>query len=85
MLAVRYFIVGLLFFCIIVKPEQEDNAFFSKITETLQENAGPCPVYMYFMSSKKMIKGNREFWIDGSETVVNNLKNLLGKNSIKQR
>ena len=72
-------------FCIIVKPEQEDNAFFSKITETLQENAGPCPVYMYFMSSKKMIKGNREFWIDGSETVVNNLKNLLGKNSIKQR
>lgn len=32
-----------------------------------------------------MIKGNREFWIDGSETVVNNLKNLLGKNSIKQR
>ena len=72
-------------FCIIVKPEQEDNAFFSKITETLQENAGPCPVYMYFMSSKKMIKGNREFWIDGSETVVNNLRNLLGKNSIKQR
>ncbi|HRM60015.1 MAG TPA: DNA polymerase III subunit alpha, partial [Megamonas funiformis] len=72
-------------FCIIVKSEQEDNAFFSKITETLQENAGPCPVYMYFMSSKKMIKGNREFWIDGSETVVNNLKNLLGKNSIKQR
>lgn len=26
-----------------------------------------------------MIKGNREFWIDGSETVVNNLKIFWAK------
>ena len=40
---------------------------------------GPCPVYMYFMSSKKMIKGNREFWIDGSETVAQQSKKSFGK------
>ena len=58
-------------FCIIVKPEQEDNAFFSKINRNIaRKMLALCPVYMYFMSSKKMIKGNREFWIDGSETVV---------------
>lgn len=43
-------------FCIIVKQEQENDIFFSKITEILQENAGTCPVYMYFMSSKKWLK-----------------------------
>lgn len=72
-------------FCIMLKAEQENNDFFTKVKDTLQEHSGPCPVYMYFASTKKMVKGNREFWIDGSEEVMTNLQSLLGKNSIKQR
>ena len=66
-------------------PEQETSENFLKLKETLYEYAGNCPVYMYFLGTKKMIKGNREFWIDGSNKAFKALQKLLGKNSIKQR
>lgn len=72
-------------FCLVLKPEQETPENFLKLKETLYEYAGNCPVYMYFLGTKKMIKGNREFWIDGSNKAFKALQKLLGKNSIKQR
>lgn len=72
-------------FCIMLKPEQESPEFFSKVTDILHEHSGNCPVYMYFLSSKKMVRGNKEFWIDGSKQVFSELQNLLGKRAVKQR
>lgn len=72
-------------FCIMLKPEQESQDFFSKVTDILHEHSGNCPVFMYFLSTKKMVKGNREFWIDGSPEVFAELQNLLGKRAVKQR
>ena len=72
-------------FCIVLKPEQETPENFLKLKETLYEYAGNCPVYMYFLSTKKMIKGNREFWINGSDKAFKALQKLLGKNAVKQR
>lgn len=72
-------------FCIMLKPEQENPDFFSKVTDILHEHSGKCPVYMYFLSTKKMVKGNKEFWIDGSKQVFEELQNLLGKQAVKQR
>lgn len=72
-------------YCIILKPEQETQKNFLMLKETLQENAGSCPVYMYFLSTKKMIKGNREFWINGTDKAFKELQKLLGKNAVKQR
>ncbi len=72
-------------FCILLKPEQEQEAFLSRLKDVLHEHAGECPMYMYFLSNRKMIRGNKEFWIDGSEQAVKDLQNLLGKKSIKQR
>ena len=72
-------------FCIMLKPEQESQEFFSKVTDILHEHSGNCPVFMYFLSTKKMVKGNKEFWIDGSPEVFAELQNLLGKRAVKQR
>ena len=72
------------FFIMLIK-EHESEAFFSKIKDTLQEHSGSCPVYMYFVSTKKMVKGNHEYWIDGTTSAIKDLKNLLGNNAVKQR
>ena len=72
-------------YCIILKPEQETQKNFLMLKETLHEYAGNCPVYMYFLSTKKMIKGNCEFWINGTDKAFKELQKLLGKNAVKQR
>ena len=73
-------------FCIMIKPDQEnDEALLAKLRETLHEHAGSCPMYMYFASSRKMIRSNREFWIDGTPAAFNSLQQILGKKSVKQR
>ena len=40
---------------------------------------------MYFVSTKKMVKGNHEYWIDGTTSAIKDLKSLLGNNAVKQR
>ena len=72
-------------FFIMLSKDHESEAFFSKVKDTLQEHSGNCPVYMYFVSTKKMVKGNHEYWIDGTTSAIKDLKNLLGNNAVKQR
>ena len=72
-------------FCLMLKAEQETEEIFAKIKDVLHEYAGSCPVYMYFARTKKMVKGNSEFWINGKKEAFKALQNLLGKNSVKQR
>ena len=73
-------------FCIMIKPEQEqDGALLDDLRQTLHEHAGSCPMYMYFSGTRKMVRGNREFWIDGSAAAFKDLQRLLGKKSVKQR
>lgn len=71
--------------CLMIKPEQETEILFANLKEIFHEHSGECPVYMYFTRTKKMIKGNREFWVDGSKTVFEELQKLLGENAVKQR
>lgn len=72
-------------FFIMLSKDHESEAFFSKVKDTLQEHSGSCPVYMYFVSTKKMVKGNHEYWIDGTTSAIKDLKSLLGNNAVKQR
>ena len=47
------------------------------------QNKGENIVYLYFVSSKKIIKTEKRFWVDLSEKFKRDITKILGENSIQ--
>ena len=72
-------------FYIAIKKEQESQEIYDKLKEIFNRHHGDNVVYMYFLASKRLIKNQENFWIDGSDEVQQEIRELLGEDSLKTR
>lgn len=66
-----------------LKIENKDKAILSRLKRTLQNFPGNSPVYLYFMKERRLTKTNREYWVDLSMPVVEELQQILGTSQVK--
>lgn len=66
-----------------LKIENTDRTFLKQIQRILKNFPGPTPVYLYFPKEKKMARANRDFWVDLSMPVVEELQQILGASRVK--
>lgn len=68
-----------------IKPALEDEASINELTDILKRHHGNNPIFIYFLSSHKLIKANPELYIDGSKACIDELQAFLGKDNYVQR
>ena len=52
------------------------------VLSILQRFPGSQPVYFYFEDNKKVIEGNREFWINDGDELKKALQLVLGQGNV---
>lgn len=60
----------------------EGTNLLEEVIPVLQNYAGPNPVFFYFVHDKKLIQGNREFWVTDLEELVHDLSKILGNENV---
>ena len=70
---------------IALRPEQEKPEIFDSLRRIFQKHHGSRVVYMYFYGSKKLIKNEKRYWLDGSAEAEAEIRKLLGEGSLKSR
>ncbi|MCF8009959.1 MAG: DNA polymerase III subunit alpha [Clostridiales bacterium] len=66
-----------------IKIDNLDNNLLKQIQRVLKNFSGSTPVYLFFSREKKMTKANKEFWVDISMPVMQELKEILGASKVK--
>ena len=66
-----------------ILPEFENTETLDEVKNILLKNKGENVVYLYFVSSNKIIKTEKRFWVDLSEKFKNDIMMILGENSIQ--
>jgi len=61
-----------------LKIENTDKVFLQQVQRVLKNFPGSTPVYLYFPKENKMARANRDFWVDLSRPVVEELQQILG-------
>lgn len=70
---------------IAVRPEQEKPEVYEGLREIFARHHGPYVVYMYFYGTKRLIKNERRYWLDGSAEAEGEIRALLGNDSLKAK
>jgi len=65
----------------ISKP-QENGEIFGQLKDVLQQNAGSVVVYLHLIDSRRVIKTEKQFWIEPSTQAVEALESIIGKGRI---
>jgi DNA polymerase-3 subunit alpha len=60
----------------------EGTTLLEEVIPVLQHYAGPNPVFFYFDQDKKLVQGNREFWVKDLEELVKDLTKILGDENV---
>lgn len=60
----------------------EGTSLLGEVIPVLKNYAGPNPVFFYFVQDKKLIQGNREFWVKDLEELVQDLTKILGNENV---
>jgi DNA polymerase-3 subunit alpha len=60
----------------------EGTTLLGEVIPVLKSYAGPNPVFFYFVQDKKLIQGNREFWVKDLEELVQDLSKILGNENV---
>ena len=68
---------------IAIRPEQERPEIYAELKEIFRRHHGQNVVYMYFYGTKKLIKNEKYYWLDGSAEAENEIRALLGNDSLK--
>lgn len=68
---------------IAVRPEQEKPEIYERLREIFRQHHGSYVVYMYFYGTKKLIKNEKRYWLDGSGEAEKEIRALLGDDSLK--
>ena len=68
---------------ITILPELETPECLDAVKNIMLQNKGENIVYLYFVSSKKIIKTEKRFWVDLSEKFKRDIAKILGENSIQ--
>lgn len=68
---------------IAIRPEQEKPEVYEALKQIFRRHNGQNVVYMYFYGTKKLIKNEKCYWIDGSAGAEEEIRALLGNESLK--
>ncbi|MBB5336075.1 DNA polymerase III subunit alpha [Pectinatus brassicae] len=66
-----------------INAMQEKPDFLEKLKDILVQHHGDYVVCFYFLTDKKKIKTQPQYWIDGSEQAVAAIKELVGAEAVK--
>ena len=66
-----------------LKLRDRDIVIMNKIKEILRKKRGRTPVYIYIESEKRKLLADKDLWIKIDESIIKELKDILGKDSIK--
>ena len=68
---------------IAIRPEQEKQEIYEALKRIFKRHHGQNVVYMYFYGTKKLIKNEKYYWLDGSAEAEEEIRALLGNDSLK--
>ena len=68
---------------IAIRPEQEKPEIYEALKRIFKRHHGQNVVYMYFYGTKKLIKNEKYYWLDGSAEAEEEIRALLGNDSLK--
>lgn len=66
-----------------LRVQNYDKNNIRNIKDVLSQYPGDSPVYIYIEKMKKKIIAEREYWININDELIENLKNIVGKDNIK--
>ncbi|MDD2234228.1 MAG: DNA polymerase III subunit alpha [Desulfitobacteriaceae bacterium] len=62
--------------------DREEHVIMETILPILKNFPGSFPVYFFFMDSNKLIKGNKDYWVDGQSELEQRLTDVLGRENV---
>jgi len=65
-----------------LSKQQENGELFGQLKEVLQQNSGSTIVYLHLIDSRRIIKTERQFWIEPSTQAVEALETIIGKGRV---
>lgn len=66
-----------------LKLRDRDTIIMKRIKQVLQKRKGTTPVYLYIESEKVKLLADKDLWVEIDEEVIDELKKIIGKDSIK--
>lgn len=68
---------------IYLRLKNRNNDIMNKIKQILKRKRGKTPVYLYIESEKRKLLANKDLWVEIDGKIINELKEILGDDSIK--
>lgn len=65
-----------------ISKQQENGELFEQLKKTLQQYPGPTVVFLHLIDSHRMIRTEKQFWIQPSPEAVEVLEGILGKGRV---
>ena len=65
-----------------ISKQQENGELFHQLKELLKQNHGSTVVYLHLIDSQRIIKTEKQFWIQPSTQAVEALENIIGKGRV---
>ena len=65
-----------------ISKQQETAEVFDQLKEVLKKYPGPMIVFLYLMDSRRIIKTEKQFWIEPSPEAVEALEAIIGKGRV---
>ncbi|MBP2628104.1 MAG: polymerase alpha subunit [Firmicutes bacterium] len=65
-----------------ISKQQENGELFEQLKQVLQQYPGSTVVYLHLIDSRRIIKTEKQFWIEPSTQVVEALESIIGKGRV---
>lgn len=65
-----------------IRKDQENDIIFDALKDVFTKYKGSTEVYMYLIDSRRIIKTERQFWINPSSAAIEALEKVLGKGNV---
>lgn len=66
-----------------IRKHHENDTVFASLKEILTKHSGSAVVFLYLLDSRRVIKTEKQFWIDPSPNAIDALEALLGKGTVQ--
>jgi len=65
-----------------ISKQQENGELFAQLKQVLQQHSGATVVYLHLIDSRRIIKTEKQFWIEPSSQAVEALESIIGKGRV---
>lgn len=66
-----------------VDGELENDDTFARLKEVFARHQGPAVVYLHFTASRRVVRADRQFWLDPAPEAVKALEDILGPGAVQ--